>query len=123
VGGSCSSYGESVNYHLQPKQYAICQGAAATTGDEFGFLNGYPTHIKIDVDGLEHKVVAGMDHVLDNVTSVLVEINTALPQHMEIYGVMELHGLLPDVETANKARRTEGSFAGIGNVIFTRKSQ
>lgn len=121
VGGSCSSYGEAVNYHLQPKHYAVTQGCAATTMDAFSDAYGFPNHVKIDVDGLEHKVVAGMGATLALVDSVLVELNTALPEHMKIYEIMADFGLEPDVATAEIARRKEGSFAGIGNVIFYRK--
>lgn len=121
VGGSCSSYGDAVNFHLQPKQYAVRQGASALTGNEFADRFGAPTHVKIDVDGLEHRVLAGMGGILPVVQSVLVELNTSLPEHMQIYSLMEDHGLFPDIETADKARRTEGAFAGIGNVIFRRK--
>jgi FkbM family methyltransferase len=121
VGGSCSSYGEAVNFHLQPKAYAVRQGCAAVTADEFSDRYGKPTHIKIDVDGLEHKVVAGMGGVLPDVKSVLVELNTHLPEHMAIYGIMADHGLFPDVATAEIARRKQGAFTGIGNVIFYRK--
>lgn len=35
-----------------------------------------PEHIKIDVDGLEAKVIAGMDTSLENVKSMLVEVTT-----------------------------------------------
>lgn len=121
VGGSCSSYGDSVNFHLQPKNYAVRQGCAAITMDEFTDKYDFPTHVKIDVDGLEHRVIGGMGAVLAVVDSVLVELNTALPEHMRIYEIMEDYGLAPDVETANAARRTEGPFTGIGNVIFYRK--
>lgn len=122
IGGSCSSYADPVNFHLQPKNYAVKQGCAAITMDEFCDRYDYPTHVKIDVDGLEHRVIGGMGAVLAVVESVLVEINTALPEHMRIYEIMDDYGLKPDVATANIARRTEGSFAGIGNVIFYRKS-
>lgn len=121
VGGSCSSYGEPVNFHLQPKKYAVTQGCAAITMDSFTDEYGFPNHVKIDVDGLEHKVVAGMGATLAVCDSVLVELNTALPEHMRIYGIMSDYGLEPDVATAEVARRKEGSFAGIGNVIFYRK--
>lgn len=127
AGGSCSSYGESVNFHLQPKKYAVTQGSMAIEMTRFALQFGYPDHVKIDVDGLEHDVVDGMIHpdhscsVLKTVKSVLVELNTALPEHLAIYDIMEKHGLEPDTETADKARRTEGAFAGIGNVIFYRK--
>lgn len=121
VGGSCSSYAEQVNFHLQPKKYAVRQGCAAITMDAFTDRYGFPTHVKIDVDGLEHKVVAGMGATLCEVQSVLVEINRRLPEHMRIYEIMQDHGLYPDIETAAKAMRTEGAFEGIGNTIFYRK--
>jgi FkbM family methyltransferase len=120
AGGSCNSYGTPLNFHLQPKVYAVRQGAAAITGNEFCNKFGQPTHIKIDVDGLEHKVLAGMGGVLPDVRSVLIELNTALPEHLAIYELMADMGLHPDAETADIARRTEGPFAGIGNVIFYR---
>lgn len=121
VGGSCSSYGEPINFHLQPKQYAVKQGASAITGNSFADKFGFPTHIKIDVDGLEHKVLQGMGGVLPVVHSVLVELNTHLPEHLQIYELMADHGLFPDTATADIARRKEGAFEGIGNVIFYRK--
>lgn len=121
VGGSCSSYAEEVNFHLQPKKYSVRQGCAAITGDAFADAYGFPTHIKIDVDGLEHKVIAGMGATLTQVKSVLVELNSKLIEHSRIYEIMADHDLFPDIETANVARRKEGSFEGIGNVIFYRK--
>lgn len=120
VGGSCSSYGESVDFHLRDKQYAVKQGCAAIKMDEFADRYGYPDHVKIDVDGLEHKVIAGMGATLNVVKSVLVELNTALREHREIYNIMLDHGLLPDVDAAEEALRKEGAFKGIGNVIFYR---
>lgn len=121
VGGSCSSYADPVNFHLEPKAYSVRQGCSATTGDAFSDQYGYPTHIKIDVDGLEHVVIAGMGAVLCEVQSVLVEMNTRLDQHLKIYEIMADHNLLPDTATADVARRKEGPFEGIGNVIFYRK--
>lgn len=118
VGGSCSSFGEEVNYHLQPKKYAVHQGSMAVRMDRMDIPAA--DHVKIDVDGLEHKVVAGMTGLLHTVKSVLVELNTALPEHLAIYETMARFGLHPDTETADLARRTEGAFAGIGNVIFFR---
>jgi FkbM family methyltransferase len=121
TGGSCNSYGDAVNYHLQPKQFAFKQGSMGVTLDDFTDRFGMPTHIKIDVDGFEHRVIEGAGAALTHVTSVLIEINTALPEHMRLYDVMHDYGLEPDVATADIARRREGPFAGIGNVIFYRK--
>lgn len=121
AGGSCSSYGDSVNFHLQPKKYAVTQGSMAVTMDSFAENYGTPDHVKIDVDGLEHKVVAGMSALLYRVKSVLVEINTGLSEHLRIMDIMRANDLVLDQETADAARRTEGAFAGIGNMIFYRK--
>jgi FkbM family methyltransferase len=121
TGGSCSSYGEQVDYHLNKKEYAFSQGSIAITLDDFSIAHGNPDHIKIDVDGLEHDVIVGSIDTLQKVKSVLVELNTALKEHNNIFDIMKDVGLLPDMEAANKARRKEGPFTGIGNVIFYRK--
>lgn len=121
AGGSCNSYGESLNFHMQPKQYQFHQGCMAYTMDDFSDKYGLPTHIKIDVDGFEHKVLAGAGACLTVTKSVLVELNRALPEHQAIFGIMEDHGLFPDMPTAEIAMRKEGAFKNIGNVIFYRK--
>jgi FkbM family methyltransferase len=45
-----------------------------------------PDHIKIDVDGLEHRVIAGMLETLKqpSLKSVLIEINFDNPQNLEV---------------------------------------
>lgn len=121
-GNSCNSFGESVDYHLKPKNYRFKQGCFGTTMDAFAFTFGPPTHVKIDVDGLEHRVIAGMtSYVLQHVKSVLVETNTALPEHLAITEKLAEFDLVPDLELAEQSRRKEGPFAGIGNIIYNRK--
>lgn len=50
-----------------------------------------PDHIKIDVDGLEHRVIGGMLEVLKhpNLKTVLIEINFDDPRNLEIISTME----------------------------------
>lgn len=118
-GGSCNSFGEQVDYHLQPKKFKFQQGCFGTTLNLFCEQRRVkPNHIKIDVDGLEHKIIAGMDFILPGVESVLIELNTRLPEHMAIIDTMKIWGFYPDMVTAEKARRTDGAFKGVGNVIF-----
>lgn len=119
-GGSCNSFGEEVNYQLQPKQFAFKQGSCATTIDEFSNQFGAPQHIKIDVDGFEHKVLDGAKMTLLLVKSVLVELNTHLQEHREIHQIMANLGFEYDTAQADTARRKEGPFQGVGNVIFYR---
>lgn len=116
-GGSCNTFGESVNFHLQEKQFPTSQGCIGERMDDFAI---FPTHIKIDVDGFEHRVLAGAKEKLAKVTSVLVETNTHLQVHRDIELEMKKFGLFPDRATAEIARRKEGAFEGIGNVIYYR---
>lgn len=120
AGGSCNSFGDKVDYHLQPKKFKFEQGCFGTSLDEFCYQFGFADHIKIDVDGLEHKVIAGANVAMKKAQSVLVELNTRLPEHMAIYDWMAGFGLKPDVATAEIARRKEGPFKGVGNVLFFR---
>jgi FkbM family methyltransferase len=50
-----------------------------------------PQHIKIDVDGLEHRVIAGMMETLrqPELKTVLIEINFDNPKNLAIIGTME----------------------------------
>jgi FkbM family methyltransferase len=120
-GGSCNSFGEAVDYHLRPKKFPFRQGCYGTTLNNFCQLFGIPTHIKLDVDGIEHKILIGARDVLPQVQSVLVEINTALPEHMALFELMAECGFEPDMATAEQARRKDGPFKGVGNVIWYRK--
>lgn len=118
-GGSCHSYGDSLNYHGEPKQFPYKQGSIATTLDHFCARFGYPNHIKIDVDGFEHKVLAGGLVTLKNVRSVLVEINSNYKEHTEIVlPLMADYGFSYDEDQVLTARRADGPFKGIGNMIF-----
>jgi FkbM family methyltransferase len=53
-----------------------------------------PRHIKIDVDGLEHRVIAGMQDVLRHpeLKTVLIEINFDNPKNLAIIDTMEAMG-------------------------------
>jgi FkbM family methyltransferase len=127
-GSSCHNFGTSTNFADQPKQFAFSHGGYATTIDRFCFeLHTSPHYIKIDVDGLEPAVLAGAADLLTGANgsrppaSVLVELNSNLPAHMAVIDQMRQHGYTYDEAQAAQSRRTEGPFAGIGNVIFTRK--
>lgn len=121
AGGSCHSYGDSIDYHGQPKQFPYKQGAMATTMDAFADRYLKPDYIKIDVDGFEHLVLAGAPLCLKNAKSVLVEINTRYPEHMAAVETMvKGYGFKYDEAQALESRRKDGPFEGIGNIIFYR---
>jgi hypothetical protein len=100
------------------------QGCFSTTLDSLvtrGVLP-VPNHIKIDVDGLEHKVLAGCRRTLEDrqVRSVLVEINTRLPEHLRIVESMKSLGFRWSDSQVAAAMRREGPFTGVGNHVFQR---
>lgn len=126
-GGSCHSFGDEVDYNLKPVSAAFKQGCISITLDQFttgGAMDrdNPPNHIKIDVDGIEHKVITGAKETLNDerVKSVLIELNTNLEQHNEIIGFMEGLGFTTSIHP--QAIRTEGPFKGTGNHIFRRNS-
>ncbi|MDP1682151.1 MAG: FkbM family methyltransferase [Burkholderiales bacterium] len=123
-GGSCHTFGQELDFNLQPLESAFTQGCYSVTLDEL-VLNGavpVPNHIKIDVDGLEHKVLAGCQDTLRNslLRSVLVEINQGLPEHRAIVEQMVGLGFSYDDDQVNTAVRKEGAFKGVGNYVFQR---
>lgn len=124
IGGSCHSFGEKVDYNLKPFEPAAVQGAVATTLDsliEAGTIP-VPNHIKIDVDGFEHKVVAGAAQTLRNekLSSVLVEISPNIDLHQALIKKLGEYGFTYDSDQVKRAMRTEGNFEGVAEYVFRR---
>ena len=124
LGGSGHSFGEKVDFRLELRDTKLSQGCVATTLDLLvaaGVLP-VPNHIKIDVDGLEHKVLAGCRSVLADarLKSVLVEINTNLELHRRIIVDMKALGFEYSEAQAAQAQRRDGAFKGVGNYVFRR---
>lgn len=123
-GDSCHTFGEALDYKLEPFNSILQQGSVSLTVDDI-LASGsvaFPNHIKIDVDGLEHKVIAGALKTLgdERLKSVLVELHTGLEEHRQIIGIMEKAGFSWSREAAEKATRQDGPFKGVGNHIFRR---
>ncbi|MCB2109130.1 MAG: FkbM family methyltransferase [Rhodobacteraceae bacterium] len=124
TGGSCHSFGEKVDAHLREVSFPHSQGAISTTIDtlvDSGVISA-PDYIKIDVDGIEHKIIRGAQKTLANphVRSLLIEINSNLPEHREIIANLEHFGFKHDPKQFDTAKRTEGFFAGVGEYVFRR---
>jgi len=124
VGGSCHTFGEEVDFKLEKRNSSFAQGCFSTTLDQLveGGVVPHPTHIKIDVDGLEHKVIKGCANVLRDpkLRSVLVEINGNLPEHQQVVNEFLQLGFSYESEQVALALRQEGAFKGVGNYVFTR---
>lgn len=124
AGGSCHAFGEPLDYKLEKQNFPFVQGAVSTTLDELvadGVLP-VPTHIKIDVDGFEHKVIRGGRKTLSDKTvqSLLIEINPAVAEHMELIEELGKFGFEYDPEQVEGSRRKEGRFKGLAEYVFRR---
>lgn len=124
AGGSNHAYGEALNFKLEAMQAAYAQGCVAATLDglvEAGVLP-QPTHIKIDVDGFEHKVVAGAAKTVRNpkLRSMIVELNQNLEEHRALMAELGTLGFRWDAAQVAAAARPGGPFQGLAEVVFVR---
>ena len=124
LGGSCHTFGESLDYHLQSRAQGITQGCVCSTLDTLLDDGVIPPahHIKIDVDGFEHLVIQGGAKVFaqPQLKSVLVELNTRLSEHQALIEYFSDLGFRYEPGQVEIGIRKEGSFAGIGNFIFSK---
>lgn len=123
-GQSCHSFGEALDFNREVQAFPFRQGSFSTTLDAL-VADGtvpQPQHIKIDVDGIEHKVLAGAARAVADpgCRSILVEINRKVPAHRAIVDMLAENGFRHSEEEADTAMRTEGIFQGVGNYVFRR---
>jgi FkbM family methyltransferase len=125
AGGSCHSFAEKVGFDLKPRQAAFTQGAFSVTLDQLIDAGAIPVpdYIKLDVDGIEHKVLAGAHKTLANPTvkELLVELNTHLPEHNAVIERLRGLGFGYDEEQVRGALRKKGAFEGVGEFVFRRQ--
>jgi hypothetical protein len=126
LGSSHHSLGEEVGFDLKPRPSPFTQGAISFSLDEMvqdGTLP-VPNYIKIDVGGLEHKVLLGGRKTLSDprVISVIVELNPAIPAHHEVVTLLNELGFRHNEIQVNAAARKNGDFKGAGEWIFSRRA-
>ena len=110
-GHSMHSFGQDVDFRLNPRTSYLSHGSIGMTVDELTKWLPIPDYLKIDVDGLEHRVISGARKTLGSVKSFLIELNTNLPEHNIEF---------PDFTLVSKNIR-QGAMRGVGNHIYKRK--
>lgn len=123
AGGSCHSFGEDMDYHGNEKTFAADQGSVSVSMNDFVYLSKkpLPDYIKIDVDGFEHYVLSGASDCILNAKSILCEMDSNRKEHVcWSERLCKDHGFHTDEAQIKAARRSEGPFTGIGNIIFYR---
>ncbi len=124
VGGSNHTVGEALDFKHEPMPVTFKQGCVVARLDELVATQAVPlpTHIKIDVDGIEPRVVAGAADTLKNpaVRSLLIETNTNLADHRHMVHALTDLGFRYDGDQVHRAMRRDGPFKGVAEHVFKR---
>lgn len=122
LGSSCHQFNRLLDYKDEPGNFVFQQGSFSVTLDSLLDSGNIiqPTHIKIDVDGQEPKVVKGGLKTIAKAKSVLIELNENLESHREMLKTMESMGFTYDNAQVEQARRKEGPFKGCAEYLFKR---
>jgi FkbM family methyltransferase len=120
-GGSCHSVDDKVDFKHEPMTPKYSQGCVSNRIDALiAFGLPAPTHIKLDVDGFEPKVIAGGRGALRNVRSLIIEINQNLEDHQQLIKFLADNGYKFDPAQVAAAERQSGAFKGVAEYVFTR---
>lgn len=122
LGAAYNSFGENTTNESHGTFVPVFeQGALSWTLDDLVYAQGLPcpTHIKVDVDGLEGKVISGARRLLRDprVRTIIIELNHDLPADQEAEALIRASGFA--VAAATGARY---EFRGMhySNTIFER---
>ncbi len=113
---------------------ALCNGMAAypvalRTVDSLAAAFGCPTHVKVDIDGQELRVVRGMKATLANpaLKSVLIEVDTSEPEQKFVISLdfmafgFRVDKSLNALPNHSRVRRAAEGIR-VENIVFTRES-
>ena len=75
-----------------------------------------PTKMKIDVDGIEYRVIQGANNSLDNVRELIIEWTREENQHVQILDFLEKKGFKLQWES-----EPHNSYSGTVNALLTKK--
>lgn len=100
----------------------LTQGIFSTTIDDLCFKWNLPipSYLKIDVDGIENKIIDKAKNVLkdSNLQSVLIEINENRNEDINIVKLLLKIGFNYDKSQVADARRKSGSHKGYAEYLF-----
>jgi FkbM family methyltransferase len=118
-GGSCHTVEEEKNFDLTNMRVAFKQGINTVMLDTFcKQMNIIPDHIKMDVDGLEHRVINGGVESIQKAKTVIIELNTNLKEHNDAVSKMKSLGFRLDETQVKQALRKGGTFLNVGEHLF-----
>ena len=123
-GESHHSVGENALGHNNLKKInrEYKQGIFSTTLDDLCFKWGFPipNYIKIDVDGIENKIIDKSVKTISNplVESILIEINENREEDRQIIKILKKIGFQFNNNQVAQARRKSGSHKDYAEYLF-----
>ena len=121
-GGSHNTVGVQLNHKLQKFQPRFTQGTMSITLDDLinKFMLPYPNYLKIDVDGIEHKIIkAGNKFLKDKrLESILIEINSSRKEDKEIIKILSKNGFQYNNQQVQESTRKSGPHKGYAEYLF-----
>jgi len=122
-GGALHSFSEAIDWQGNPFTPIFEQSILGFSIDDFikQFKPPFPTHIKIDVDGIENRIIEGAQRTISNdkLKSLLVELDTNMDGYRELIRFIEKNGMkLWKREHAFEVEVSE--YSSVYNHIFVR---
>ena len=122
-GGALNNFGEALDWKHDDFAPFFKQGVISYSLDSFllRFPEYFPNYIKIDVDGLEGKIIKRAKKTLrdSRLKSLLVEINESLPEELKIVQFIKSSGLKFSKKEHSQIVE-EQEFKDVYNYIFIR---
>lgn len=124
AGGSNNTINQPLNFELKEMQYKhkiSCISYKLNTLLKNKYIS-QPTHIKIDVDGLEYLIIEnGLDAIKSSILkSLIIEINPNLKQHLDMIDLLDKYNFKYDKSQVLRSERKEGPFKGMAEYVFRR---
>lgn len=124
LGGALNSFGELIDYKGNPFIASMNQAMIGFGVDDFikQFKPPFPNHIKIDVDGIEDRIVNGAQETLADkrLKSVLIELDTERKEYCKkVTEILENSGLKL-LKKEHSEILNINSFSYVFNHIFVR---
>ena len=121
-GGSHHMVKESLDHNLKEKLSNFKQGIFSTTVNDLIQRWNFPipNYLKIDVDGIEYKIIEESDIILKDqqLYSILIEINSNREEDLRIIKKLQSYGFSYDKSQVDLAIRKSGPHQGYAEYLF-----
>jgi FkbM family methyltransferase len=124
LGGALNSFGEATDWQGKPFTASLKQAMVGFSVDDFieYFKHSFPNHIKLDVDGIEDKIVKGAKKTLADkrLKSVLIELDTERQEYLKNVSLLFENSGLKLLKKEHAPEFDNSKFATVYNHIFVR---